>query len=111
MVPKVHLYTVKFGKLPPNVGFHHMGAIFYRRSGVTIEVPNYLAGVLHDLIMSPNAAYDDEKMFFLYLDNAYKDFASYCKRKGVSEAEIFAVEERGETIDNNARFTAFVFCF
>lgn len=53
--------------------------------------------------MSPNAAYDDEKMFFLYLDNAYKDFASYCRKKGVSATEVFDVEGHGDTVDNNAR--------
>uniref|UniRef100_A0A158Q845 TATA-binding protein-associated factor BTAF1 n=1 Tax=Elaeophora elaphi TaxID=1147741 RepID=A0A158Q845_9BILA len=73
-----------------------------KRSGTTIELPNYVAEVLHGLIMSPNAAYDDEKMFFLYLDNAYKDFASYCRKKGVSAAEVFDVEGHGDTVDNNA---------
>lgn len=59
--------------------------------------------MLHGLIVSRNAAYDDEKMFFLYLDNAYKDFASYCRKKGVTETEVFDVEEHGDTVDNNAR--------
>lgn len=63
--------------------------------------------MLHGLIISPNAAYDDEKMFFLYLDNAYKDFASYCRKKGVSAAEMFDVEGHGDTVDNNARFQTF----
>lgn len=63
--------------------------------------------MLHGLIMSPNAAYDDEKMFFLYLDNAYRDFASYCRKKGVSTAKIFDVETHGDTVDNNARCEIF----
>ncbi|VDM15525.1 unnamed protein product [Wuchereria bancrofti] len=57
--------------------------------------------------MSPNAAYDDEKMFFLYLDNAYKDFASYCRKKGVSAIELLDVEAHGDTVDNNARYESF----
>ncbi|CAG9532635.1 unnamed protein product [Cercopithifilaria johnstoni] len=80
----------------------HAWFTYVWRSGITIDIPNYVAEVLHGLIMSPNAAYDDEKMFFLYLDNAYKDFASYCRKKGVTAAEIFDVEGHGDTVDNNA---------
>uniref|UniRef100_A0A1I7W0Y6 TATA-binding protein-associated factor BTAF1 n=1 Tax=Loa loa TaxID=7209 RepID=A0A1I7W0Y6_LOALO len=80
----------------------HAWFTYIWRSGITIDIPSYVAEVLHGLIMSPNAAYDDEKMFFLYLDNAYKDFASYCRKKGVSAAEVFDVEEHGDTVDNNA---------
>ncbi|VDK62452.1 unnamed protein product [Onchocerca ochengi] len=80
----------------------HAWFTYIWRSGITIDIPSYVAEVLHSLIMSPNAAYDDEKMFFLYLDNAYKDFASYCRMKGVSAAEVFDVEGRGYTVDNNA---------
>ncbi|VDO12030.1 unnamed protein product, partial [Brugia timori] len=72
------------------------------RSGITTDIPNYITEVLHSLIMLPNAAYDDEKMFFLYLDNAYKDFASYCRKKGVSAIELLDVEAHGDTVDNNA---------
>ncbi|KAK6111163.1 SNF2 N-terminal domain family protein [Brugia pahangi] len=72
------------------------------RSGITTDIPSYITEVLHSLIMSPNAAYDDEKMFFLYLDNAYKDFASYCRKKGVSAIELLDVEAHGDTVDNNA---------
>ncbi|KAM3725944.1 TATA-binding protein-associated factor [Dirofilaria immitis] len=80
----------------------HAWFTYVWRSGITIDIPSYVAEVLHGLIMSPNAAYDDEKMFFLYLDNAYKDFASYCRMKGVSATEIFDVEGHGYTVDNNA---------
>ncbi|KAL3982802.1 SNF2 N-terminal domain family protein [Acanthocheilonema viteae] len=80
----------------------HAWFTYIWRSGITIDIPSYVAEMLHNLIMSPNAAYDDEKMFFLYLDNAYKDFASYCRRKGVSTAQLFDVEGHGDTVDNNA---------
>uniref|UniRef100_A0A915Q5G0 Uncharacterized protein n=1 Tax=Setaria digitata TaxID=48799 RepID=A0A915Q5G0_9BILA len=80
----------------------HAWFTYIWRSGMTVDIPSYVAEVLHGLIVSPNGAYDDEKMFFLYLDNAYKDFASYCRKKGVSAAEVFDVEGRGDTVDNNA---------
>ncbi|EJW86293.1 hypothetical protein WUBG_02796, partial [Wuchereria bancrofti] len=80
----------------------HAWFTYIWRSGITIDIPSYVAEVLHSLIMSPNAAYDDEKMFFLYLDNAYKDFASYCRKKGVSAIELLDVEAHGDTVDNNA---------
>ncbi|VDM94915.1 unnamed protein product [Thelazia callipaeda] len=80
----------------------HAWFTYIWRSGTTIDIPNYVTEILHSLIMSPNAAYDDEKMFFIYLENAYKDFASYCRNKGVSAAEIFNVEDTGDTIDNYA---------
>ncbi|VDK77763.1 unnamed protein product, partial [Litomosoides sigmodontis] len=80
----------------------HAWFTYIWRSGISIDIPSYVAEVLHGLIMSPNAAYDDEKMFFLYLDNSYRDFASYCRKKGVSTAKIFDVEAQGDTVDNNA---------
>ncbi|EJD75877.1 SNF2 family domain-containing protein [Loa loa] len=59
----------------------HAWFTYIWRSGITIDIPSYVAEVLHGLIMSPNAAYDDEKMFF---------------------SEVFDVEEHGDTVDNNA---------
>ncbi|MCP9265859.1 putative helicase mot1 [Dirofilaria immitis] len=58
----------------------HAWFTYVWRSGITIDIPSYVAEVLHGLIMSPNAAYDDEKI----------------------ATEIFDVEGHGYTVDNNA---------
>lgn len=55
------------------------------------------------MVISGPATYVDEKFFFHYLENAYKEFVQYCRKKGVEQHRILEIEEHGESIDSNAR--------
>lgn len=76
--------------------------ILLRKLSRPWNAPLYLAEVLHNIVLSTNVEYDDEKTYVAYLDSSYKEFSTYCKRKGVSEEEIENVEKHGSTIDGNA---------
>ncbi|KHN81471.1 hypothetical protein Tcan_18016 [Toxocara canis] len=65
--------------------------------------PIFLVALLQRMVQSPAVAYDDEKFFFHYMDSAYKEFVTYCRRKGVRANEIEDIENSGGSVDVYAR--------
>ena len=72
------------------------------RVGKNMSPPVFVITLLQKMALSSEVFYDDEKFFFHYLDSAYKEFAAYCKRKGVTQAEITEVADDGDSLDTNA---------
>ncbi|VDK17373.1 unnamed protein product [Anisakis simplex] len=66
--------------------------------------PIFLVALLQKMVLqSQTFAYDDEKFFFHYMESAYKEFVSYCRRKGIRTNEIEHIENSAGSVDVYAR--------
>lgn len=81
----------------------------FRRVGKNTNPPVFVITLLQKMALSSEVFYDDEKFFFHYLDSAYKEFANYCRKKGVTDKEVFKIAEEGESLELNAEYFFLLF--